>query len=578
MGGAADPWTTSPDWSPPDLTNANFIVEVRNNDPGANCTDGSTTSLDQVQVRVTYRTIIAGTVNPPLTTSVCNAADFNFVIDLSGSVDAGELSSMQTAIKDFVDAFDAQGSGLYSGTTFMGNTTTDGLPEGAGQAGYVSGATFKGAGYINDIGPTGGFTPAADGIQDAMANIANDRAGVPNIMFIVTDGSPNVRLNDATSPDTSDPVVWFNGANDSIGQANAARAAGYVVFGLYLGAGDTSLPFTNAGDSEWSETVMKHYDGAGVLRQIAFSGLANELEAAVGCAQFVASEVHDPSHTDVTNQTLASGTMIHDKAIVNGSPIAATGTVDFRRFDDSSCETQVGVEAGVALAGGTAESTPFAPASGPHAFMVHYNGDGNYAPEDGPCERYTISETAVTPTPFVTPTPIPSDTPSPTPSPTPTPTDTPSPTPSPTPTPTDTPVPTTPVPTTPAPTTPAPTTPAPTTPAPTTPAPTTPAPTTPAPTTPAPTTPAATTPAPTTPAPPTPSPTPTPTAPNITGGVTSTPYPSPTGPIGGVVDVVTGGSGGGNGSNASILLAVLALFVVTAAGSTVFAYKRASTK
>jgi hypothetical protein len=554
IGSASNDW--GHDWSPPDLTNANFVVVVRFDDTADNggCTNGSTVSLDHLRVKITYRTIDPGTVNPALSSTVCDAADFNFVIDLSGSISAGDLTSMQGAIKDFVDAFEGQGSGLYSGTTYQDSTITDGLPEGAGQAGYVAGTTFKG--YIDNIGPTGGRTPTADGIQDAMLNTANDRGGVPNVMFIVTDGSPNIRLNDGSEPALGDPVTWYNGANDAIGQANAARSAGYVVFAIYVGMGDASLPFTSAGDDQFAEEVMKHFDGAGVLRQIAFTSLANELKAAVGCAQFVASEVHDPSHADVTDDTLPPGTVIHDKAIVDGSPINATGTVDFRFFDDHACAVQVSVQNNVPLVGEMAESTPFAPTAGVHAYMVHYDGDGNYDPEDGPCERFTIAATPTpvvtdTPTPVVTEsaTPVPTDTPAPTdtPSPTPTPTDTPSPTPSPTNTPTPTPSPT-PVATTPPVTTAPPTN-------------------TPTPTAP-PTTPPVTT------APPTPSPTPTP---NITGGVTQTPFPTPsgTGPaVGGFVDVVTGG--GSDGGSGTMLVLISILFAVAAAGLAVGGYKKAS--
>ncbi|MCH8025941.1 MAG: dockerin type I repeat-containing protein [Chloroflexi bacterium] len=53
LGGPGDLWNG--DWLASNLTDANFALELRNNDPGSECTDDATTSLDQVQVRVYYK-------------------------------------------------------------------------------------------------------------------------------------------------------------------------------------------------------------------------------------------------------------------------------------------------------------------------------------------------------------------------------------------------------------------------------------------------------------------------------------------------------------------------------------------
>jgi hypothetical protein len=39
---------------------------------------------------------------------------------------------------------------------------------------------------------------------------------------------------------------------------------------------------------------------------------------------------------------------------------------------------------------GTAESTPFTTTMGPLSYKVHYDGDANYNPDDGPCEPLTV--------------------------------------------------------------------------------------------------------------------------------------------------------------------------------------------
>ena len=107
-GGAADPWGRSGIRPSP---NANFRIELRNIN-GSNCADRSTTSVDWIDVTVTYTTMDEGTANAALTGSVCKSGDFNFIIDMSGSIGAqGNLPSNLQQLKDgvngFVNAFEA---------------------------------------------------------------------------------------------------------------------------------------------------------------------------------------------------------------------------------------------------------------------------------------------------------------------------------------------------------------------------------------------------------------------------------------------------------------------------------------
>lgn len=112
----------------------------------------------------------------------------------------------------------------------------------------------------------------------------------------------------------------------------------------------------------------------------------------------VASQVHDPSHTDITGQSVAVGTVVHDKAIVSGSHGTPTGTVDFSRYANGACTGDPAVEGGVALgADGTAESSTFSPPVGSYSYKVHYNGQaGVYPAADGPCEPVTIGKVGAT--------------------------------------------------------------------------------------------------------------------------------------------------------------------------------------
>jgi hypothetical protein len=270
-------------WDPTQIDD--LVVRVRANDPGNGCNDGganstATASLDSLSVVVTYRTVKGGTANPALAKGVCNQADFNFVIDMSGSVGPQDgrpsnLPQLQAGIIDFVDAFAAAGGdGIYSGTRFNGtsaNTLT---------SGYDSPAAFK-ADVAGLSGPTG-TTPTSAGITTGAGNDSGDRAGVPNVLFVVTDGSPNV-----PGGDLADPPTWLQAANAAVDAADAARADGYVVKAIYLSTagdpGDTTLPFSDAGDAQWAQKVMREIGGGSYLNAD-FKDFVKDLFEAIKCA------------------------------------------------------------------------------------------------------------------------------------------------------------------------------------------------------------------------------------------------------------------------------------------------------
>lgn len=281
FGGNADRWGwDDPDWDPASVTDANFRLEVRNEDPGQACSNDAVTSVDWVSVDVRYRTIIEGTSNAGLSDSVCDKADFNFVIDMSGSIGTqgsvpSNLPDLKNGIGAFVASFEGGGGdGIYSGTRFNGSSAR------TLTAGYVSDATFL-AQVDGLAGPTGA-TPTSAGIDTAAGNDAGDRAGVRNIMFVITDGSPNVPTGGAG---TGGPDAWFTAADAAIGAANDARAD-YVVKAVYLSTagdpGDTTLPFSSAGDAQWAAKVMTEIGGGSYLPGD-FSSFVAELYEAIGC-------------------------------------------------------------------------------------------------------------------------------------------------------------------------------------------------------------------------------------------------------------------------------------------------------
>jgi uncharacterized repeat protein (TIGR01451 family) len=314
LGGPTDDWGNV--WDPTQLTNAQFGLQLRNNDPGADCDSASTTSVSFLTVEVTYRTISGGTANPAISTALCNTADFNFVIDMSGSIGPqgsapSNLPALKAGITDFVNTFQtAGGDGRYSGTRFSGSSATPIT------SGYEVAADFIDA-VAGLSGPTG-LTPTAEGITTASGNNANGRAGVQNIMFVLTDGSPNKPNTHADDLDV--PEVWLQGANAAIAAANGVRGTGvnkFHVKAVYLSApgdpGDISLPFSDAGDEAWASAVMTEIGGGSFL-DADFSSFADELFDILKCP--------DPVPADIAITKVAD-----DPTVDAGDPIGFTITV-----------------------------------------------------------------------------------------------------------------------------------------------------------------------------------------------------------------------------------------------------------
>jgi hypothetical protein len=280
-GSVSDTWGET--WDPTQLTNGNFRLKVRTDHRSGS--SAGTISLDQAQVKVTYRTIDSGTANADLSSEVCQAADFSFVVDMSGSIGVqgsapSNLPDMQSGIAGFVGAFQGNGGdGRYAGIQF--NNTSASNPTN----GFVSDSTFTS--WVSALsGPTGS-TPTAAGIDSGRGNTAGDRSGVPNIMFVVTDGSPNVPGGSMSSPST-----WLTGADAAIAAANTTRGTGipgggkWVVNAVYLSTagdpGDTNLPFSPAGDAQWASAVMTQIGGGSYLPGD-FKSFANDLLNSIGC-------------------------------------------------------------------------------------------------------------------------------------------------------------------------------------------------------------------------------------------------------------------------------------------------------
>ena len=245
---------------------AGVAAEGRAGDPAAPITIQATTVPPFADMHL-------GTGNAKLPPSFCKKADFGIVVDRSGSISVADAAE-KNGIKGFVDAFqNAGGSGLYAGTRFSDSSATPFT------SGFVAAAPFKTA--VDGLSGLGWLTPTGAGITTGSGLTANDRASAPNVLLVVTDGSPNVPDGGYAYP--SDPRSWLTGANAAIDAANGARAAGWVVLSIFVGAPDSELPFSDPDDQAWVDTVMDRI-GGGTHTQIAnFSSLASALLIASGC-------------------------------------------------------------------------------------------------------------------------------------------------------------------------------------------------------------------------------------------------------------------------------------------------------
>ncbi len=128
-----------------------------------------------------------------------------------------------------------------------------------------------------------------------------------------------------------------------------------------------------------------------------YSGDANYLPSSGGCESFTVStaptststQVHDPSHNDITGNSVVVGTTVHDSATVSGQVSGFTigGTVTYSLFASSACSgTPTSTET---VAVGT-ESSPLALGVGAYGYSTSYSGDSNYLASSGSCEPFTV--------------------------------------------------------------------------------------------------------------------------------------------------------------------------------------------
>ncbi len=185
----------------------------------------------------------------------------------------------------------------------------------------------------------------------------------------------------AFAPTGSVAFTFYTTANDCTG---ASVAAGSVAlagnpgvahpsdsFGP-LAAGSYSFKASYPGDS--------NYNGS--------TSLCEPLEVEQADTT-ITTEVHNPSHVDVTNTTVVAGTPVHDSATVSGQVggFVITGTVTYKFYNNATCTgTPVSTET---VPVGT-ESTAQTLTLGYYCYMASYSGDANYNASVGAIEPFHV--------------------------------------------------------------------------------------------------------------------------------------------------------------------------------------------
>lgn len=107
------------------------------------------------------------------------------------------------------------------------------------------------------------------------------------------------------------------------------------------------------------------------------------------------TQVHNPSHQDVTNGLVPLGTAVHDSATVGTQvdSFVIGGTVTYHFFTDSQCE---GDSTDETAAVGNESSPTGALATGSYSYRADYNGDVNYHSSTGACEPFSVGKATPT--------------------------------------------------------------------------------------------------------------------------------------------------------------------------------------
>lgn len=265
-----------------------------------------------------------------------------------------------------------------------------------------SGTLLPGTYTVSEVLPAGwANTSATCSDQSDPSNIQLDLGETVTCTFVNTQLS-TIIVEKQTNPDGGSGNFTFTG--DVAGQISddGQITVTDLLPGTYTATENDPLPsyalesiscsdLNSSGDLD-SRTATFQVE-AGETITCVFTNLRLLQESSV------TTQVHTPSHTDITFGSAVYGTPVHDQATVAGDGIVVpTGTVDFQLFANNSCsgeslltDTDAAVVSGVAESAAHSDLEP-----GVYGFLASYNGDGNYLGSQGVCEPFEVTHTTRT--------------------------------------------------------------------------------------------------------------------------------------------------------------------------------------
>jgi len=194
-------------------------------------------------------------------------------------------------------------------------------------------------------------------------------------------------------------IDWFlNGTCEGPPAVNSGSIGPLDAAGTYDAVG---FAFTVL--SPGQRAFKAHYEGDATYAPS--DGPCESLTVEGGLTSQTSTEIHNAAHQAVT--VVEVGQTVHDFVTVtgqSGNP-TPTGNVHLEWYDDANCLGNVLATSGSIGpldASGQFDATGFAfpvLSAGHRAFKAHYEGDGTYAPSDGPCEPLTIVDANIQITP-----------------------------------------------------------------------------------------------------------------------------------------------------------------------------------
>ena len=239
----------------------------------------------------------------------------------------------------------------------------------------------------------GGLTLTAGvysgGALDLTGTLTLDAQGDSGAVFIfqaastlITASASQVKLVNGASPCN---VFWQVGSSATLGTTTSFNGTILALTSIGLNTGATV------------NGRLLARNGAVTLD----SNTINELACSASApgppgrsATTTVTQVHNPSHADVTNGSVDAGTAVHDSAIVTGASPSGTITYHFFATGNGSCS---GASTDQTVAVGT-ESSPQTLAVGSYAYSADYSGDSNNQPSTGLCEPFKIKYDTTPPT------------------------------------------------------------------------------------------------------------------------------------------------------------------------------------